>query len=439
MKFIDRKQVEFFRGSIADDAGKVFFFENRVFRAIFSDSYAQMYSQLLKERWVDDVFRAGLIRTVVSDDIKFKGAAVTFEHKKIPFMTHPAENTAYMFWLSAKTLVRVNLLLAQHGYILKDAHPWNVMLEKGSPKFIDFTSIIRCNCIPVHWFKEFKKYFCIPIWLASLGCLDFSREYRREHLNGFGLKLFENRILNKAFIVMMRLGKFCSDPVTFMKRLDKWLDKHKPKRIASVNTSQHEQKEKANDNFDPVKLKLNFFLKVLTKKKPLTVLDCAANNGCFSEMAAYSGASVASLNDEERCTNECLSLAQNKNLDITPAVMDFKLPTPPHSIGLLYGDAYERFKSEIVLAFGLAHYLCIVNRLPVHIFCHICMKYATKGVLFEYVDPMDTQVKNLRKQIPENYSLEEFNKNFSAKFPKTKMSTIVNDYGIKRALVHYYC
>ena len=126
-----------------------------------------MYRQLLKEKWVDDVFKAGLIRTVVSDDINLKGAAVTFEHKKILFMTHPAENTAYMFWLSAKTLLRVNLVLAKHGYVLIDAHPWNVMLERGNPKFIDFTSIFKINRISRSWFEEFRKYFCIPIWLSS--------------------------------------------------------------------------------------------------------------------------------------------------------------------------------------------------------------------------------------------------------------------------------
>ena len=111
--------------------------------------------------------------------------------------------------------------------------------------------------------------------------------------------------------------------------------------------------------------------------------------------------------------------------------MDFKLPTPPHSIGLFYGDSYERFKSEIVMALGLVHYFCIVQGLPVHIFCKICMKYAKKGILFEYIDPEDIEVKNWGKQIPKNYSLEEFHKHFAKKFAKTKISEIINDHGKK--------
>ena len=438
MKLINQNQVEFFQGSVAYDAGKVFFFESRVFRGIFSDRYAQMYNQFLKEKWIDEIFEAGLVHTVVSDDIKLEGALITLEHKKIPFMTHPAERTPYSFWLSAKTLVRVNLLLSQHGYVLIDAHPWNVMLEKGNPKFIDFTSVYRSNRISRDWFEEFKKYFCIPIWLSSNQWHEFSREYRREHLNGFGLKLFETRFLHKIFSFLMGFGRVIGDPVNFLRQLDKWLDEHRPKKNLSADWPEYPQYEIAQNPLDSVLPKEKFILEVLRAEKPVTVLDCAANKGHYSEIAALLGASVASFNYEEQCVDECLLLAQKKNLDITPVVMDFKLPTPPHSIGLLYGSAYKRFKSEIVIALGLVHHLCIFQRLPVHIFCKICMKYATKGILFEYVDPTDSQVKSWGKQIPDNYSIEGFNSYFNTKFSKSKISKIINDNGSKRVIVYYF-
>jgi hypothetical protein len=438
MKFIDQEQVEFFQGSVVDGSGKVFFFKNRVFRAIFSDSYAQMCRQLLSERWLDDLFNSGLIHTTISDEINLKGALLTLEHKKIPFMIHPAESTAHSFWLSAKTLININLLLAKHGYILIDAHPWNVTFDRGNPTFIDFTSISRLKGISRHWFEEFKKYYCIPIWLSSHKLHEFSKEYRREHLNGFGLKLFETKLFHKIFTFLMGFGRIIRDPVTFLRQIDIWLDEHEPKKSTSPDWPKYPHFKMGQNAIDTLPLKQKFALEVLREEKPLTVLDCAANKGYYSEMAARFGASVASFNNDERCTDQCFLLAKTKDLDITPVVMDFKLPTPPHSIGLFYGDAYERFQSEIVMALGLVHYLCIVQRLPIHIFCKICMKYAKKGILLEYIYPDDIEIKNLCKQIPENYSLEEFHKHFAKKFPKTKNSEIINNHGTKRVLAYYY-
>ena len=135
----------------------------------------------------------------------------------------------------------------------------------------------------------------------------------------------------------MGSGRFIGKPVSFLRQLDRWLDEHRPKKSASADWLEYPQYEIAQNPVDPVLPKQQFVLEVLKAEKPITVLDCAANKGYYSEMAARLGASVASFDHEDRFVDECLLLAQKKNLDITPVVMDFELPTPPHSVGLLMG------------------------------------------------------------------------------------------------------
>ena len=49
--------------------------------------------------------------------------------------------------------------------------------------------------------------------------------------------------------------------------------------------------------------------------------------------------------------------------------MDFNKPTASFDVGLSWGDAFQRFKSDIVLALGLIHHICITQNVPVYLFC----------------------------------------------------------------------
>ena len=97
----------------------------------------------------------------------------------------------------------------------------------------------------------------------------------------------------------MGFGRVIGDPVTFLRQLDKWLDEHEPKKTSS-NWPKYTQYEKIQNTLDQVLPKQKFVLEVLRKEKPLTVIDCAANKGYYSKMAALLGASVASFNNDEK-------------------------------------------------------------------------------------------------------------------------------------------
>jgi len=434
---IKQSEICFASGSVVDNVGKVFFYDSRVYRAIYCESIAHEYRKLLAEDWFMDVFRAGLVDTEVSD-VHLENAFLTLKHKKLSFFTHPVESTAQQHWEAAFTLVRINKELVKHGYVTKDSHPWNFMMDRGEPKFVDFGSIVPVDTIPNHWLNEFRRYFAVPLWLASRGWLDFALEYRRQHVFGFGIKLFDSGLLKKAiFHSLMKIDAFREDPEKFFSKLELWLCSHRPKKINTGNWSNYAQYTVSTSPLNPILPKQRFVYSVLDKERPVSVLDCAANKGYYSEMAARLGASVVSFDYEENCVNECNELAKNNRLDITSVLMDFRYPTPPFAMGLIFGSSYQRLKSDIVIAIGLVHHICIMQELPVSVFCNICMEYAISGLIFEYVDPDDCHVKSWNRPTPPDYSLEEFIKLFSAKFIYIYSSQWIEDENTKRKIIYF--
>lgn len=433
------EQVVFSPVSVVDDAGKVFFFHGRVFRAIYSEQLAKLYSNLLEQSWLSEIFERGLIKTWVPSDITLFDAYLVLEHEAIPYETHPAESTNQMHWLAAKTTIDINLSLAAYGYTLKDAHPWNVMFQKGRAIFIDFGSIVRAEKVTIGWLEEFKIYFGAPVWLASTKWNAYALEYRRQHNFGFGIKLFKSRAINWSLLRNVnRAGRYLDSPVRFFENLREWLENHKPTKSRKEYWSGYNQRGAGAEAGEKRPIKHTFVYEVLSTKRPAKVLDLAANKGHFSEIAARLGADVLSSDYEEFCVDECLDLAVKKQLNITPAMLNFSWPTPSFGLGLSGRDSYERFRSDIVLAVGIIHHVCIAQHIPVEVFCNICMRYAEKGVVLEYVDSSDIHVASWNKAIPPDYSLHSIANYMKRKFPNLTLSNPINHGGLNRMMVFYH-
>lgn len=438
MKIIDKSEVTFSPTSIIDRHGKVFFHDGKVYRAIYSKEYAKLYTEILLSDWINEAFDSGLVKTSISEAISLNDAFVTLEHEVIPFETHPAEFTSSMHWLAAKAIITVNRRLLKHGLILKDAHPWNIMFKKGIATVVDFGSITQSENYSHEWFEEFKKYFCVPIWIASSRWNEYACEYRKQHHSGFGIKLFENKYLDR--FLFNQLNNFNQPRLKLtdlLTSLDCWLDNHKPASSKKESWADYRQCGETIDHLQPENPKHKFVYEILRKEKPAKVLDIAANKGYYSEMSARLGAAVLACDYEEYCVDQCQVLAQEKKLEVTPALVNFSWPTPNFGLALTGRSAFERFYSDIVLALGLMHHICIIQRIPVEIFCEICMQYAKRGVVLEFVDPSDSHVANWQKPVPEHYSIDDLVRFFGRKFPHVTKGSPITTGGLCRSMIFF--
>ncbi|NJM53424.1 MAG: DUF1698 domain-containing protein [Blastocatellia bacterium] len=72
----------------------------------------------------------------------------------------------------------------------------------------------------------------------------------------------------------------------------------------------------------------NFVRKYLTELKPKWILDVGCNTGYFSKIAAQTGASVVSIDQDATVVSKVWQMANTENLDILPLVVDISRPSP---------------------------------------------------------------------------------------------------------------
>ncbi len=421
-----------------DQSGRIWMKEDKVYRIIEDENHIKNYKELLNSDTIEEIFDAGLVRTKVVEESNAEGMMI-LEHKKIPFILHPCEYSNKMFWQVACMFIEVNLKLWEKGFVTQDSHPWNVSFEGNKPVFYDFGSIIKSKNVSETWLNEFYSGFLVPIWLASYSSktFKFSKEYRREHHKGFGLEFFNSTKLKKVFFRKIKgFSKFRSNPQKLFEELLNWLQDHKPLEVMPEYWSDY-YKTTGLGFIEPKSIKQKFVFNILGQEKPKKVLDFASNKGYYANMAASFGASVMAFDYEEEIVNY-LQAADNYDNKITAAHMDFNKPTASIGPGLFWENSFIRFKSDIVLALGLIHHICITQSVPVFLFCKTCMEYADKGVLLEFVDPKDIHVTSWNREIPKDYSIEKIQSYMSVKFSKSLFSDVEESNGIIRTYIYFY-
>lgn len=417
-----------------DRSGRIWLEGEKVYRIIDDEQTIKYYKELLLSEDINDLFECGLIRTQIVEERESEGLLI-LEHKKIPFILHPYEYSNRMFWEAALMFIRLNQKLWERGFVTQDSHPWNITYTGSKPVFYDFGSIVKSKVVSEPWLNEFYSCFIVPIWLASYSTktYKFAKEYRREHEIGFGIEFFNSTKLKKILFRRVKaFYKLRSKPEELFKALSAWIIEHEPIEVVKEYWSDYYSG--TGISFEaPKTIKQNFVYKILSQERPDKVLDLASNKGYYSNMAVKLGASVLAFDNEEEVVNSLLTKD-----NITAAHMDFKRPTSSLGAGLFWQDSFYRFKSEIVLALGLIHHICIGQKMPVYLFCETCKKYASNGIILEFVDPMDKHVKAWKAETPKDYSIDKISYFMQDKFPNRKIVDGSNSDGINRSFIYFY-
>ena len=421
-----------------DRSGRIFLDEDRVYRIIEDEAHIENYKELLGSKDVEDLFSCGLVPTKILEERNSENLMI-LEHKKIPFILHPCEYSNRMFWQASIMFIELNLKLLRKGFITQDSHPWNISFDGNKPVFYDFGSIIKGNSVHQDWFNEFFKYTIVPIWLASYSTKTYNlaKEYRREHDSGLGLKLFNSTKLKRLFFKKVKsLSRHKNDPEKLFTELLQWLNKHPPISTSPQYWSEYYQNHD-KDITKPKSIKQKFVYQILSENKPQKVLDLASNKGYYSYVASHLGASVMAFDYEEEIV-DYLSSEENGKYNITPAHMDFNKPTAALGPGLFWEDSFKRFESDIVLALGLIHHICIIQAVPVYLFCQTLKRYATKGLVLEFVYPEDKYVASWNKPVPKDYSIKKIQEFMDDSFSNCQISDFEREDGLARKYLYFY-
>ena len=425
---IPAAEIKIDPSSYIDSAGRVFFWNERVFRGIHAP-HTPFIKQILSDQVIKDLQARGmLVRTWIPEE-RAEGFDFVLEHEQIQFPSYCMEWPPSMLKDAALLTLHICRKLADHDFTLQDAYPWNVFFNGAQPVFIDFGSIMPARN-DVLWapYDQFCNFFLFPLYLYSVGLYDFARGRLFDYLNGithtqfisaapFALKWrypFRYAKLAASYRLANTVDRFGWEDKArrMMQKTIARVDIKRGRRkffeslIAEIEAiglprrssfwSRYYKPEVCSYQDSELQAKETVVQRVLDTYHPRSIVDIGCNTGVFSKLASAQGCKAVAFDTDAASVEQLYLDAKNTRKDITPLTMDVLNPTPNFGwCGKQFPAAHERIKADMVFAFALIHHLAITGRQGFARALDALDAFSNGHVLLEWVSPEDPKVKKL--------------------------------------------
>ena len=455
-------------GSFRDPSGFVFTLDERIYRAIDSDT-ASILEKLDADGTLLELFEAG--RVVETTRIEKGGDAWGVLHEKVPkfdhFLEHgkidvisyPYEWSTSMLADAAVRALDVQARLIQRGYSLKDSSGYNIQFAHSKPVFIDIPSIE----IPTRrdiWVAmgQFCKMFVYPLLLKRTLRLD-TKGYFLANIDGMELDdiyavfgfwrsltpglLLDVGLPHLLQKLIVRQGESDKPDGTLKKKLyssggsekAQLMNLSRLRRKVTALARQCRRRSRwtsyaqANTYSDRAnEFKMAFTRQFLEEHQPARVLDLGCNTGQYSELAARHGAKVVAVDSDHDCVDLLYQHAAREGLNILPLWMDIASTSP--GLGFRNRERppfLERVPKSSVFALALLHHLLVSSRLDLPSIRDFLHDLTSDTLLIEYIDPADDMFQSLlalRENIYGHHTLEQFLNIFGERFKLLKQERV---------------
>jgi hypothetical protein len=232
----DNLDIEYSTNSMVDDFGRVFFFNEKVYRAI-SPLHESSCNELLNSTLFKELIERGYVPNTTVSTFKVEGCNLVLEHEKLVEI-HQHEWSFDMLKDAALMVWDFNSLCNTHGYELKDAHNLNICFRGTTPVYVDIGSIAHKRKGSWIAYNEYLFSLVMPLLFWSKGYIYISRKLMESNFyrmftipsQGFEesglLKLLETRnneweftLLGKRIFSTQKQHKFISLGVNIGRKL----------------------------------------------------------------------------------------------------------------------------------------------------------------------------------------------------------------------------
>ena len=425
--------------------GRVFFWDNRVFRAIYPHRL-DFVRRLFDEGIIDELVSLDLLVPSWLTEYELEGFGAVVEHERQDVDSKPWEWPHLILMEAARVYLQLLRILDRHGLTLHDGHAHNFSLAPGGRvRWHDFGSLVEQEATKFPGLSEFMESLMWPLELADLHAdlsilrrlqmrvttEDFLRLRGRRH-NRLLLKS-RARILRPAQIVQARLAHSDARGLRTLSVLIHEIAVRMTRRSRPrADASRLDQIEKLVDRFKPIEkttLWSSYYgvgglkersaeasprekevVQVLREFKPQRVLDIGANEGLFSRLAAEIADVVIATDTDEEATHKHV-------LNVRSAPSRIRVYPLFHNILTLTDAEAERMRSDVVLALALTHHLRLGAGFP---FDYIAQLFArlTRGLLVTEFMPngLGGVERVVPDPLPDDYNLESFMGALSGEF-----------------------
>lgn len=459
MKLIN--EIKFSPNSLVDDFGRVFFYGNKVYRAINNDKI-EFCNELLNSMLFRELSEKKLIPKTTISDFQIENHAIVLEHEKlIEIQVHEWSFT--MLKDAAILILNINRICNKHGYELKDAHPLNILFRGCStPVLVDIGSISKKNNSKWYAFPEFLNAFLVPLlfWsekkhyivrkllesnfhrmftipsetLEESDLLNILKSSKRPYVVKFrNSTIIKTKRESPAIIFLVYLLKRIVNFVTGKKlsslsysmqyagtrflptmfpesSVENVIENLKPPYTNSIWQGYH---TKYYNDLDNVSYS-NRFIRLLNIIKELhdvkSVIDLAGNEGYFTFLLAKEikhQQYILTDYDENAIDNAYNTFKNHKSENVHTALLNFIFSKNIE-------NSIKRFKSDLVLALAVTHHLILTEQYSIATIFERLKMFSNKYIIVEFM-PLglwaigDAEEKN----VPNWYTVDWFRENFT--------------------------
>jgi len=429
-------------GTFRDPKGRLYRDGDRILRDIYPDDAASVLEWLSSppaQRWIEQ-------RRLVPTQILASepGQPALLEHERIFFPSFPWEWTPGQWKDAASLTLDLCEESIEHGLILKDATPLNILFSGPNPIFVDVLSFEPRDPRSPLWiaYAQFIRTFLLPLCaFVHLGWPLSATLQRRDGYEPADLAPFLSRLsrwrsplrslvtlpmlLEKRVRGEARRPEVSEELSTFaLKRLLRSTRKMLHALAPSVRASRWSDYTRTAAHYKSTDhdAKQAFVRGALERIRPTNVLDVGANTGVYSRIAAETGANVVAWDTDVHAADLNWQAARTSGLSILPLVADFARPTPAlgwqnrECAGLL-DRAKGRF--DCVLMLGVLHHLLVTDQIPMDAIVEQLRQISNRWVIIEWIPKEDSQFDELcrgREQLYGHLIEQNFLQALSTKF-----------------------
>ena len=395
---IPADEIAFHPHSFADDAGRLFWWNNKLWRGIKPER-ARFFDNLFSDGTIEQLIGLGLLIESERTNIVVDGYEMVVSHRRLPFASYPNEWCAQMLKSAALSILDLAIALAQRGLSLRDSHPWNVLFDSSRPVYVDLTSIVPDAGAPT-WraYDEFCRFCYYPLILMAHGQERIARSLLPEYegimrselvtvMRGSVLSPFVASRIFKRGVNSLRsvIHGPSTSIVNFLQqarssieaiRLPSYENEHRRRRLDTISSARFETKGETL----PLVVR-----KLLETLRPDTLLDLSRGPIWTSLVPAIMGFSVVSADSNPARMTALYEMARTKDLSILPLIIDFTKPTPAIGYSNHYSiAATDRLKCDLVLALGLTHKLLFENYFNFDLIAKGLSSFSKKWLIIDF-------------------------------------------------------
>lgn len=427
---IDETQIEYNFNSCFDEYGRVFKYNNDFLRGIYDHSVSvveEYFSSGLIDRLVEEKL---IPKTDISNYYSEKFPLILV-HEKITPVLYPTEWSFDMLKKASLMTLRLMKVLLEYGYVLKDAHYWNILYKDDEPVWCDITSFKKANEIPYHTFLEYVTHQFQIMELFSLSP-DLGRERLVRRMD-FGMSynfIYKYGVLKKKYC--FRRAEKCrrllkkvaiSGNKRYYKKIIEWLSAKIRKFELQGNTTGGNYQSSFRDEhkhivYNSENARLFKIADILKKYKINTLLELGGNQGVFSQILLEAGQlERAYCSDFDEVAVNTLYKFVSKNTDISinlyPVFYDFM------------NEAYDeynvkhlvdRLKNDIVVALAMTHHLILSQHINLDIMFERFAGLTSRYIVVEFMPLGLWSGEDDTPLVPEWYNVEVFKKCLEKQF-----------------------